>query len=152
MSADKLVVRNRRATFDYAIEERYEAGLVLTGSEVKSLRDGKASLAEAFVQEDDGELFLVQCHIAQYVFANIQNHDPLRRRKLLLHAEEIRRITRRITEKGYTAIAISIYFKSGKAKVEVGLARGKKQADKRQDIKKRDDELDARRELRERNR
>jgi len=125
---------------------------VLTGSEVKSLRDGKASLAEAFVQEDDGELFLVQCHIAQYVFANIQNHDPLRRRKLLLHAEEIRRITRRITEKGYTAIAISIYFKSGKAKVEVGLARGKKQADKRQDIKKRDDELDARRELRERNR
>jgi SsrA-binding protein len=152
MSADKQVVRNRRATFDYQIEERFEAGLVLTGSEVKSLRDGKASLAEAFVQEADGELFLVQCHIAQYPFANILNHDPLRKRKLLLHAEEIRRIIRRITEKGFTAIPISIYFKNGKAKVEVGLARGKKQADKREDIKKRDAERDARRELRERNR
>ncbi len=152
MTADKLVVRNRRATFDYEIEERFEAGLVLTGSEVKSLRDGKASLAEAFVQEDDGELYLVQCHIAQYPFANILNHDPLRKRKLLLHAEEIRRIIRRITEKGFTAVPISVYFKNGKAKVEVGLARGKKQADKREDIKKRDAERDARRELRERNR
>ncbi|MBM4354753.1 MAG: SsrA-binding protein SmpB [Deltaproteobacteria bacterium] len=152
MSSEKLVVRNRRATFDYHIEERFEAGLVLTGSEVKSLRDGKASLAEAFVQDDGGELYLVQCHIAQYPFANLLNHDPLRRRKLLLHAEEIRRIVRRITEKGYTAIAISIYFKNGKAKAEIGLARGKKQADKREDIKKRDADREARRELRERNR
>jgi len=144
--AVKLIVRNRKATFEYSIDERFEAGLVLLGSEVKSIREGKASLVDAFVDDQDGELFLVGCHIAQYVYANISNHDPLRPRKLLLHVSEITRIRRRITEKGYTAIPLSLYFKEGRIKVEIGLAKGKKQVDRRDDIRRRDQDREMERE------
>lgn len=144
----KVIVRNRRAFHDYFFEDRYEAGIALVGSEVKSLRDGRIGLGDAYVEEVSGELFLVGCNISHYPFANIGNHDPMRTRKLLMHRSEIRKIARKLTEKGYTAIPLSLYFKEGKVKVEVGLARGKKQFDKREDIKKRDADREAHRELR----
>lgn len=150
MSGTKTVTRNKRALRDYFVVERYEAGLVLKGSEVKSLRDGRANLADAHVEVVEGELFLVSCHISHYPFANIQNHDPVRPRKLLLNRIEISKISRRINERGYTAIPLAIYFKNGRAKVELGLARGKRQVDKRHDIRKRDEERDAARELKRR--
>ncbi len=151
MTANKVVARNKRAFRDYSIEERFEAGLSLVGSEVKSLRDGKASLTEAFIDRIDDELYLIQGHIAQYRYANINNHDPQRPRKLLLHRHEIDRIGKRITERGFTAVALSIYFKNGKAKLEIGLARGKRQVDKRHDIRKRDENRDMEREWKNRN-
>ena len=150
MSGIKTVTRNKRALRDYFVVERYEAGLVLRGSEVKSLRDARANLADSHVEVVEGELFLVSCHISHYPFANIQNHDPVRPRKLLLNRLEIAKITRRITERGYTAIPLSIYFKNGRAKGELGLARGKRQVDKRHDIRKRDEARDAQRELKRR--
>ncbi len=152
MSSTKLVARNKRAFRDYAIEERFEAGLSLLGSEVKSLRAGKASLTEAFIDEEAGELYLVQAHFAPYEFANLNNHDPMRRRKLLLHNHEIDRISRRINERGFTAVALSIYFKGGKAKLELGLAKGKRQVDKRHDIRQRDENREMEREMKLRNR
>lgn len=148
---EKVVARNRKALHEYFIEERLEAGLALRGSEVKSLRAGQASLADAYIEEVDGELFLVSCHIPPYAFSNLLNHEPLRPRKLLLHRQEIERLTRRIAERGYTAVALAIYFSGGKAKVEVGLARGKRQVDKRQDIRTRDEQREVRRELKQRN-
>jgi SsrA-binding protein len=151
MSPNKLVSRNKRALRDYAIEERFEAGLSLVGSEVKSLRAGKASLTEAFIDRIDNELYLVQGHIPQYKYANLNNHEPQRPRKLLLHRHEIDRIAKRITERGFTAVALSIYFKNGKAKLEIGLARGKRQVDKRQDIRERDENRDMEREWKNRN-
>lgn len=150
MSETKTVARNKRALRNYYVEERMEAGLVLLGSEVKSLRDGRGNLAEAFVEMDEGEVFLVQCHIAHYPFANMLNHEPLRRRKLLLHRLEIDKLSRKLLEKGYTAIALSIYFKNGKAKLEIGLAKGKRQVDKRQDIRKRDEARETAREMKRR--
>ncbi len=151
MTGSKLVARNKRALRDYFIEERFEAGLSLLGSEVKALRAGKASLTEAFVETVEGELFLVQAHIAQYEYANINNHDPLRFRKLLLHRHEIERIGKRIRERGYTAVALSLYFKDGKAKLEIGLARGKRQVDKRHDLRQKDENREMQRELKNRN-
>jgi SsrA-binding protein len=150
MSQSKVIARNKKALRDYFIEDRYEAGMVLKGSEVKSLRAGKASLSDAYVEEEEGELFVVQCHIAQYAFANINNHEPLRRRKLLLNRQEIYKITRKILERGYTAVALSLYFKGGKAKLEIGLARGKRQVDKRHDIRRRDENRETERELKQR--
>ena len=151
MSRNKMIARNKKALRDYFIEERYEAGLVLRGSEVKSLRAGKASLSDAYVEEEESELYVVQCHIAQYEYANIHNHEPLRRRKLLLNRREIDKITRKILERGYTAVALALYFKDGKAKVEIGLARGKRQVDKRHDIRRRDEGREMERELKRRN-
>lgn len=151
MTQTKIVARNKKALRDYFIEDRYEAGLVLRGSEVKSLRAGKGSLSDAYVEEEAGELYVVQCHIAQYEYANINNHEPLRRRKLLLNRQEIYKITRKILERGYTAVALSLYFKGGKAKLEIGLARGKRQVDKRHDIRRRDEDRETARELKRHN-
>lgn len=138
MAGEKLICANKKAHFDYHIEERYEAGIALAGTEVKALREGRASLKDSYADVQGGELFLVNCHISPYSCGNIQNHDPLRKRKLLLHAREIKRLAGRVTERGYTLIPLRLYFKNGLAKVELGLARGKKQVDRREDIKRRE--------------
>ena len=135
----KLVVGNRRARFDYHLDDRYEAGMQLVGTEVKSLRDAKGSLAEAWVKLDDaGEAWLMQCHIPEYEFGNINNHDPVRPRKLLLHRSELDRLAKATREKGVSLIPTRIYFKGGRAKVEFAVARGKNVADKRSDMKAKD--------------
>jgi SsrA-binding protein len=134
----KVVAQNRKAFHDYAIEETVEAGMVLTGTEVKSLRDGKANLKDSYVIIKDEEVFLLNCHISPYSHGNIMNHDPLRTRKLLLHRKEITRLQGKAAQKGYSLIPLKIYFKDGRAKVEVGLAKGKRQYEKRETIKKKE--------------
>lgn len=148
----KLIAKNRRAARDYFIEERYEAGIVLKGSEIKSVRGGKVSFGDSHVDYKDGEMWLVGLHISEYKFAATFGHDPLRPRKLLLNAHEIQKIGKKLETRGFTAVPLSIYLKNGKAKVELGLARGKKQTDKRQAIRQRDEDRQAQREFRERNR
>jgi SsrA-binding protein len=149
--AKQIAAQNRRARHDYQIEDRFEAGLVLTGSEVKSLRGGRASIAEAYVTERGGELFLQGAHIPEYKAATHNNHEPRRLRKLLVHRRELAKLVGQIRREGYTLIPLVIYFNPrGIAKLEVGLARGKKKADKRQDIKARDWERRKSRILRER--
>ncbi len=127
----KIVLRNRKARFDYEVDETLEVGLVLTGSEVKSLRAGNGSLVDAFVHIRGGELFLVGAKIDPYLFANLNNHEPMRDRKILAHRQEIKRLITKVREKGYTIIPLEIYVKDGKLKAEIGLARGKKQYEKR---------------------
>ncbi len=134
----KIVTQNRKAFHDYSIEETIEAGVVLTGTEVKSLREGKANLKDSYVLIKDGEVLLLNCHISPYTHGNIMNHDPLRTRKLLLHKKEISRIQGKALQKGYSLIPLKIYFKGSIAKVEVGLARGKRLFEKRESIKKRE--------------
>lgn len=135
----KLVVSNRRARFDYFLDDRFEAGLVLYGTEVKSLRDGKASLVEAWVKIDEvGEAWLMQSHIPEYTFGNRNNHDPIRPRKLLLHRRELDRLSREVATKGFTLVPTRLYFRDGRAKLEFALGRGKNVADKRQTSKERD--------------
>lgn len=146
----KIVVRNRKAKFNYHIMESFEAGLVLLGSEVKSIRLGRISISEAYIDLENGELFLVGCHIAEYPFATIANHDPVRKRKLLLHKREIKRIASKISLAGFTAIPLSVYFKNGKVKVEIALAKGRKKVDKRHEIQKKDQKREAERELKKR--
>lgn len=136
--AEKLICNNKKAFHDYFIEERFEAGIVLQGTEVKSLRLGKANLADAFALVRDGEAWLHNLHISPYDFGNRANHDPDRQRKLLLHKKEITRLFGKVREQGYTLIPLRVYFKDGKVKVELGLAKGKKLYDKREDIKKKD--------------
>jgi SsrA-binding protein len=136
----KVVASNRRAHHDYEILDTYEAGLVLTGTEVKSLRAGRASLVDAFAQERDGELFLHGMHIPEYHLGTWTNHEPRRTRKLLLNRGEINRLIGKLRESGLTLVPLSLYFSDGWAKVELGLARGKKLYDKRQAIAKRDAE------------
>jgi SsrA-binding protein len=149
--AKQIAAQNRRARHDYQIEDRFEAGLVLTGSEVKSLRGGRASIAEAYVTERGGELFLQGAHIPEYKAATHNNHEPRRLRKLLVHNRELAKLVGQVRRDGYTLIPLVIYFNPrGIAKLEVGLARGKKKADKRQDIKARDWERRKSRILRER--
>ena len=144
----KLVSDNRKARFQYELLEKFEAGLMLQGTEVKSLRDGKLSLTEAYCRVDgQGEVYLLDAHIAPYGHGNRSNHDPLRPRKLLLHKLEINRLIGKVKEKGLTLVPVRVYFKGGKAKVEIALAKGKKIHDKRETIKKRDQERDARREM-----
>ena len=143
----KTVATNRRAFHDYHILERYEAGIVLSGTEVKSLRDGRADLKDAYADVQDGEVFLLHAHIDQYEQANRFNHDPVRPRKLLLHKREIRRLIGKTQEKGLTLIPLRMYFTHGKAKVELGLAKGKKQYDKREDVKRRSAQRDIQRAL-----
>jgi SsrA-binding protein len=133
---EKVVCVNRQARHNYFIEEVYEAGLVLLGSEVKSLRDGKANLKDSYARIQKGEAFLVNAHISPYPGANRFNHEPTRARKLLLHEREIERLTGKTKEKGLTLIPLRLYFKSGRAKVELGLARGKKLYDKRETLKR----------------
>jgi SsrA-binding protein len=134
----RVVVRNRRARHLYEILETFEAGLVLVGSEVKSLRAGKVSLSDAYATTHEGEVFLVKMHIAPYEKATIEPHDPLRRRKLLLHRRQIHRLTIKIKERGLTLIPLQVHFRNGVAKVEIGLARGKRKYDKRESIAKKD--------------
>ena len=135
---EKLICNNKKAYHDYFIEEKFEAGMVLTGTEVKSLRLGKANLNDSFVQIRSGEAFLNNLHISPYDFGNRENHDPDRARKLLLHKKEIIKLYSRIREQGYTLIPLRLYFKDGKVKTELGLAKGKKNYDKREDLKKKD--------------
>ncbi len=134
----KIVTQNRKAFHDYSIEETLEAGIALTGTEVKSLREGKANLKDSYVLIKDSEALLLNCHISPYAHGNIMNHDPLRTRKLLLHKKEIIRLQGKALQKGYSLIPLKIYFKGSRAKVEIGLARGKKMYEKRETIKKRE--------------
>ncbi len=138
MAGEKLIVDNRRARHDYELLERFEAGLVLTGTEVKSLREGRATLGQAFADLRDGELWLVNAEIATYDQGNIANHEPTRDRKLLLHKSELASLYGKVREKGLTLIPTRMYWKDGRAKVELALARGKQTIDKRRDIAKRD--------------
>lgn len=141
----KLIANNKKAYHDYFIEEKYEAGIELYGTEVKSLRMGKCSIKESFIRIDHNEVFVYNMHISPYEKGNIFNKDPLRIKKLLLHRSEIRKITGKIAQKGYTLVPLQIYFKGSLAKVEIGLAKGKKLYDKRQDIAKKDQRRDAER-------
>lgn len=134
----QIVTSNRKATHEYHIDERIEAGMVLQGTEVKSLRDGKVNLQEAYCTVDGGEMLLLQCHIAPYSHGNRANHDPVRPRKLLLHRREISRLEKASAQKGYTLVPLKIYFKRGLAKIEIGLGKGKKLYDKRADIAERE--------------
>lgn len=143
----KLVANNKKAYHDYFIEEKYEAGLVLHGTEVKSLRMGKCSIKEAFIRIENSEVFIYGMHISPYEKGNIFNKDPLRVRKLLLHKQQIRKLIGNSAEKGYTIVPLQVYFKDGRAKIEIGLARGKKLYDKRQDIAKKDQRREAEKEL-----
>jgi len=139
----KAVIRNKRAYHDYFIEDTVEAGIVLQGTEVKSLREGKANLQDSYVAVKDGEVFLLNCHISPYSHGNIANHEPMRTRKLLLSRREIDRLAGRVVRKGYSLVPLKLYFKGPYAKVEVGLARGKKLFEKRETLK----EKEARREI-----
>jgi SsrA-binding protein len=146
----KVVARNRRARHDYHIEDVFEAGLVLTGTEVKSLRAGRASLSEAFGQVSGGELWLHGLHIPEYTQATWTNHEPRRTRKLLLHRKEIDRLASQVAERGFTIVPLSLYFSDGRAKVELGLGRGKRTYDKRHDLAQRDAAREVDRALRRR--
>jgi SsrA-binding protein len=135
---EKNLVTHRRATFDYYLEDRFEAGIALRGTEVKSLREGKANLQDAWVRIDGRNAFLVGCHISPYEQGNRFNHEPLRERQLLLHAHEIFKLRKATTEKGLTLVPVRIYLKGSKVKVEVAIGRGKKSYDKRESIKERE--------------
>ena len=147
----KLVANNKKAYHDFFIDEKYEAGIELHGTEVKSLRMGKCSIKEAFVRIENGEAFIYGMNISPYEKGNIFNKDPLRIKKLLLHKVETRKLGGKMSEKGYTIVPLQVYFKDGKAKVEIGLARGKKLYDKREDIAKKDLRRETEREFKIRN-
>lgn len=147
----KLIANNKKAYHDYFIDETYETGVVLHGTEVKSLRLGKCSIKEAFVRIEDGEVFVYGMHVSPYEKGNIFNKDPLRVKKLLMHRHEINKLTGRVAEKGYTLVPLQVYFKEGKVKVEIGLARGKKLYDKREDIAKKDARRETEREFKVKN-
>ena len=142
-----VVARNKKAFHNYHIEDRWEAGLVLTGTEVKSLRAGRASLVDGFAEVDDGEAWLMGVHIPEYTQGTWTNHPPRRRRKLLLHRTEIDRIAAKVAEKGFTVVPIALYFRGGRAKVEIGLGKGKRSYDKRQAMASRDARRETEREL-----
>lgn len=148
----KIVAINRKAGHEYHVEDRFEAGLVLKGSEIKSIRDGAVSFSDSFVDLLEGELWLVGFKIADYSKASCFGHAPMRNRKLLLKKDEIRKISRRIEEKGYTAVPLKLYLKDGLAKMEIGLAKGRTRVDKRDAIRKKDEDKQLRRDLKERNR
>lgn len=148
-SGIKIIAKNKRATFDYHLLESFEAGLVLTGTEIKSVRANQVSLRRSYVQQRNGELWLVEAHIAPYAHGNIQNHDPVRPRKLLLHRREINKIIDQMQQKSLTLVPTKLYLKNGRAKVEIALAQGKKKHDKRQDLARKDDQRRVERALRE---
>jgi SsrA-binding protein len=135
----KIIAQNRKARYDYFIEDELEAGLVLKGTEVKSLRLGKAHLKDAYARVKDGEVYVYQMHIGPYPFAYYDNHDPLRPRKLLLHKREIKRLYGKVNEKGFTLVPLKIYFKDGKVKITLALVKGKRKYDKREAIRRRDE-------------
>ena len=134
----KIISNNRKARFNYFFKEFFEAGIVLKGSEVKSLRDGKANISESYAFDDKGEIFLVNSHIPSYKESSYNDHDPMRNRKLLFNKKEINKLTGKINAEGYTLVPTKMYFKKGKAKIEIAVAKGKKQYDKRQTKKNRD--------------
>ena len=135
---ERDVAINRRAYHDYFVDEKYEAGLILTGTEVKSIRNGRANLRDGFVRIDRGEAWLENVHISPYAQGNLMNHDPMRPRKLLLHRKEISSLIGKVKQKGYTLVPLRLYFTRNHAKVEIGLARGKRQYDKREAIAERE--------------
>lgn len=149
--AMKLVANNKKAYHDYFVDEKIEAGLVLHGTEVKSLRMGKCSIKESFIRIEDAEVYVYGMHISPYEKGNIFNKDPLRPKKLLLHKVEINKLLGKIKEKGFTIVPLQVYFKEGRAKMEIGLCRGKKLYDKRQDIAKKDQRREAEKEFKIRN-
>lgn len=146
----KVITENRKARHDYHVEETFEAGIALAGTEVKSLRAGKANLKDSFARIDHGEMFLFNAHISPYEQGNRFNHDPLRTRKLLMHAHEIRKLIGKVQEKGLTLVPLKMYFKNGKAKVLLALAKGKKLYDKRDDMAARDAKREMEKAFRER--
>lgn len=149
---EKIVAQNKKAFHDYHIEDRYEAGVVLTGTEIKSIRGGKVNMRDSFAQIRRGEAFLHNMHISPYEQGNRYNHEPLRTRKLLLNRGEINRLIGMIKEKGYTLVPLKVYLKNGLAKVEIALAKGKKDYDKRESIKQRDAKREIQKAIKERNR
>lgn len=149
--SQKLIANNKKAYHNFFIDETYECGIALHGTEVKSMRMGKCSIKEAFVRIEDGEVFVYGMHVSPYEKGNIFNKDPLRVKKLLLHKYEINKLLGKIKEKGYTLVPLQVYFKDGKVKVEIGLARGKKLYDKREAIAKKDQRREAEKEFKVRN-
>lgn len=147
---EKVISRNRKALHDYHIDESYEAGIVLTGTEVKSVRNARVNLKDSYARVDNGELFLYNMHISPYEQGNRYNHDPLRMRKLLMHRAEINRLFGKVREKGYALVPLKIYFKGGRAKIELALARGKRVYDKRQDLKERESRREMERAVKDR--
>jgi SsrA-binding protein len=150
MAGEKVIAENRRARHDYQLLERYEAGIVLTGTEVKSLRESRATLQQAYADVRGEEVWLVGAHIAEYAQGNVNNHDPDRDRKLLLHKKEIASLIGKVRERGFTLVPTRLYWKNGKVKVEIALARGKELHDKRRDIARRDADRQIERALRSR--
>ena len=144
----KLIAENRKARFDYSVEDSLECGVVLQGTEVKSVKEGKISFPDAFAEIINEEVWLKNLHISEYVYSSIFNHNPNRPKKLLLHREQIKRLQRKVEEKGYTLIPLSFYLKNGRLKVSLGICKGKKQFDKRNTIKDRDNQRDMQREFR----
>jgi len=144
----KVLGVNKKARFNYTIDESFECGLVLVGTEVKSIKDGRFSFADAYALVENGELWLIDFHVTQYVYGNRTNHEPLRRRKLLVHRKEIKRLKRIVDEKGLTLVPLKFYLKRGIIKCELGIAKGKKLFDKRDDIRKRDQKRELEREFR----
>jgi SsrA-binding protein len=142
---NQILARNRQATHHYFIQERLEAGIALLGTEVKSLRQGRANLKDSYALVRRGEVWLLNCHISPYSHGNLNNHDPLRERKLLMHREEIRRLERQIRQSGLTLVPLQLYLQRGRVKVELGVGKGKKLYDKRESIKQRDLDREARR-------
>ncbi len=148
----KVVTANKKARADYFIEDTFEAGMSLMGTEVKSLREGRANLKDSYAREKDGRIVLVGAHISPYPFGNRVNHEPERERQLLLHKQEIKRLIGKTRERGFTLVPLAIYFKNGKAKIEIGLGKGKAQYDKREAIKKREQDREMERAIRGRGR
>lgn len=153
MSKDafKLIANNKKAHFDYFIEDTFEAGIALAGTEVKSLRMGKCSVKESFIRIENGEVYIYNMHISPYEKGNIFNKDPLRVRKLLLHKYEVNKMVGKMQQKGYTIVPLQVYFKGNLCKVQIGLARGKKLYDKREDIAKKDQRREAERDFKVKN-
>lgn len=147
MADSKLIAENRKARFDYFIEDTYECGIALEGTEVKSVKNGNISFPDAFAEIQNGEVWVKNLHISEYSYSSIFNHNPDRSKKLLLHKEEIKKLIRKVDEKGYTLIPISIYLKNGRVKLGLGVCKGKKQFDKRDTIKNRDIQRDIQREF-----
>jgi SsrA-binding protein len=150
--AIEVKATNRKALRDYQIEEKYEAGLVLLGSEIKSIREGRANLRDSYAAVEGGEAFLYDMNVSPYMQASYFGHDPTRTRKLLMHKDEIKRLAGKVTEKGYTLVPLRVYLKGGRAKVEIGLARGRRQYDKRREIARKDAEREMARAFSERGR
>lgn len=145
----KQIATNRKAQHDYFVEDRYEAGVALTGTEIKSVRAARVNLRDGFVQIRKGEAWLVNVHISPYDFGNRENHEPRRERKLLLHRQELRKLQAKVSERGWTIVPLSMYLKDGRAKIEIALVRGKRLYDKRDAVAERDADRDLARELRE---